>query len=184
LKDINLLSLKDQKKEREYMAIGKLLGIVVLAVLVVSLLGYGTLALFQSKLAADEVLIELRITAASPILTVKKDMQVKQDKINQITGIIGTMDANTTINTRITDGIAGVMPDNIFLLNYAVDKSGSLNLVGKSKDMDSIAYFVSKLKGTGLFSDVYLSNISSNNSDSSNSGSADYNFSALLKLKK
>lgn len=184
MKDINLLSLNDQKNEREYIAIGKQLGIVLSAVLLVSLIGYGTLAIFQWKLAANEVVIEQRITAASPILLLKKDLQVKQDKANQLSGIIVTMDANTTINTRITDGIAGVMPENIFLLNYAVDKTGNLNLLGKSKDMDSIAYFVSKLKGIGLFSDVYLSNISSNNSDSSNSESTDYNFTALLKLKK
>ncbi|MDR3543322.1 MAG: PilN domain-containing protein [Desulfosporosinus sp.] len=183
MKDINLLSLNDQKNEREFMAIGKLMVIVFAAILLVSLIGYGTLDLIQWKYTAEEVAIEQRIRIASPIVLVKKDLQVKQEKVKQLSGIIDTMDANTTLNTRITDGIAGVMPDNIFLLNYAVDKSGKLNLLGKSKDMDSIAYFVAKLKGTGLFSDVYLSNISSNTSDSSNSGSSGYNFSALLKLK-
>ena len=184
MKDINLLSLNDQKKEREYMAIGKLLVIVLVVVLLVSFIVYGTLSLMQWRLAKDEVSIEQRIKAASSILSVKKDIQVKQDKANQLAAIINTMETNSTINTRITDGIAGTMPDNIFLLNYSVDKSGNINLMGKSKDMDSIAYFVSKLKGVGLFSDVYLSNISSNNSDSSSSGSADYSFTALVKLKK
>ena len=96
--------------------------------------------------------------------------------------------ANSTLNTRILEGISSVTPDNVFLVNYALDQTGNLNIMGKAKDMDSIAYFISKLKGSGLFSDVYLSNVSSdisNNANTSpNSGSPGYNFVALLTLKK
>lgn len=184
MKDINLLSQAKDKHERKYLAIGKQLGIVFSAVLILALIAFGTIALLQSKLSADEVVLAKKITAYSPILTVKKDIQVKQEKITQLSGIISIMASNTTVNTKIIDGVAAVMPEPVFIINYAGDKLGNLTISGKSKDMDSIAYFVAKLKGIGLFSDVYLSNLSNNNSDTSNSGSAGYNFSAQLKLNK
>ena len=189
MKDINLISQSHlQKKEGLNSGIVQQLGIAVAAVLVLGILGYGILAFLQVRLTTKEAAIEQKIKAASPIVAVKKDIQVKQDKIDQLSGIVDLVMAQSVLNTRILDGISSVMPENVFVVNYALDQTGALNILGKSKDMDSIAYFISKLKGSGLFSDVYLSNVSSNISNSSNpnasSGSTDYNFSALLTLKK
>jgi type IV pilus assembly protein PilN len=191
MKDINLISQsQQQKKERLSSGIAQQLGIAFLVVLVLGMLGYGIIAFLQSRLTSKEVAIQQNIKAASPIVAIKQDIQVKQDKINQLSGIVDLVVAQSVLNTRILDGISNVMPDNVFIVNYALDQSGSLNIMGKSKDMDSIAYFIHKLKGSGLFTDVYLSNVSGNSSGNSNSnanvtsGSTDYNFSALLTLKK
>jgi len=189
LKDINLISQShQQKKERQNSGIGQQLGIAFLVVLALGMLGYGVLAFLQVRLATKEVAIEQKIKTASPIVAVKSDIQVKQDKINQLSGIVDLVVAQSTLNTRILDGISSVMPGNVFAVNYALDQTGNLNIMGKSKDMDSIAYFIFKLKGTGLFSDVYLSNVSSNISNNAtsnaNSGSTEFNFAALLTLKK
>lgn len=189
MKDINLISQSSQqKKELQNSGIGQQLRIAFLVVLVLGALGYGILALLLSRLTTQEVTLQQKIKAASPIVALKNDIQVKQDKINQLSGMVDLVGAQSTLNTRILDGISSVMPDNVFMVNYALDQTGNLNIMGKAKDMDSIAYFISKLKGSGLFSDVYLSNVSSNTSNnvntSPNAGSAGYNFAALLTVKK
>ena len=187
MKDINLISkFQQQKKERQNSGIGQQLRIVFLVVLVLAGIGYGILAFLQVRLGTKEVAIEQKIKAASPIVALKKDIQIKQDKINQLSGIADLVEAQSTLNTRILDHISSVMPENIFMVNYTLDQTGTLNIMGKSKDMDSIAYFISKLKGTRLFSDVYLSNasISNNVNNSPNPGATEYNFAALLTLIK
>lgn len=185
MKDINLLSqVNEDKNENKNLAIGKQLSVVFASVLLLTLIAFISIALIQSKLAADEAVLAQKIAAYTPILTVKKDIQVRQDKIGQLSEIIGIMTSNTTVNTKIIEGVAAVMPEPVFIINYAGDKLGNLTISGKAKDMDSIAYFVSKLKGIGLFSDVYLSNLSNNNSETANSKSEGYNFSAFLKLSK
>ena len=185
MKDINLISRTlQQKKERQNSGIAHQLGIALLVVLVLGGLGYGTLTFLEVRLATKEVAIAQKIKAATPIVALKSDIQVKQDKINQLSGIVDLVMAQSTLNTRILDGISSVMPESVFAVNYALDQTGNLNIMGKSKDMESIAYFISKLKGTGLFSDVYLSNVSSNISNNANpnpnSGLIEYNFVALL----
>lgn len=189
MKDINLISQShQQKKDRQQSGIGLQLGIAILVVLALGALGYGILAFLQGRLATKEMAIAQKIKAATPIVALKSDIQVKQDKINQLSGMVDLVVAQSAFNTRLFDGISSVMPENVFMVNYALDQTGNLNIMGKSKDMDSIAYFISKLKGTGLFSDVYLSNVSSNNSNKANtnpnSSSTEYNFAALLALKK
>lgn len=189
MKDINLISQSQkQKKEQQNSGLGQKLGIAFLVVLTLGALGYGTLAYLQARLATKEAAIAQKIKDASPIVEVKKDIQTKQDKINQLSGIVDLVVAQSTLNTRLLDGISSVMPENVFAVNYALDQTGNLNIMGKSKDMDSIAYFIHKLKGTGLFSDVYLSNVSSaisNNANNNlNSDSTEYNFAALLTVLK
>lgn len=191
MKDINLISQsRQQKKERQSNGMSQKLGIAFLAVLALGALGYGILAFLQVRLAAKEVAIQQLIKAASPIVELKKDIQVKQDKINQLSGIVDLVVAQSTFNTRIFEGISSVMPESIFIVNYALDQTGNLNIMGKSKDMESIAYFISELKGIGLFSDVYLSNMSSsiisntNSNPNPNPSLTEYNFAALLTLKK
>lgn len=188
LKDINLISQShQQKRERQNSGMGQKLGIAFLVVLALGALGYGTLAILQARLATKEVAIEQKIKEAAPVVALKKDIQVKQDKINQLTGIVDLVVAQSMLNTRIFEGISSVMPENVFIVNYALSQTGDLNILGKAKDRDSIAYFIYKLKGSGLFSDVYLSNVSgavSNTTETDPSGLTEYNFSALLTLKK
>ena len=189
MKDINLISQSyQQMKDRQPSGLGQKLGIAFVVVLVLGIFGFEVLEFLQVRLATQEAAIEQKIKVASPIVAVKKEIQVKQDKINQLSGIVDLVVAQSVLNTRILDGISSVMPENVFVVNYALDQTGALNIMGKSKDMESIAYFISKLKGSGLFSDVYLSNVSSSISNTSNtnanSGSTEYNFAALLTLKK
>ena len=186
MKDINLISqFHQQKKERQYSGIGQQLGIAVLVVLALGALVYGSLAFLQVRLATKELAVEQRIKAASPIVEVKRDIQVKQGKIEQLSGMVDLVVAQSTVNTRLLEGISSVMPEDVFMVSYELNQSGDLNIMGKSKTMDSIAYFIAKLKDSGLFSGAYLSNVSSNNAaTNSNAGVIEYNFSALLTLKK
>lgn len=188
MKDINLISRsRQEKKERLSSGLGQQLGIAFLVILVLGALGYGVIALLQIRLESKEAAIEQKIKAASPIVAVKKDIQDKQNKISQLSEVVDLVVARSVLNTRILDGISGVMPENVFMVNYALDPTGQLNIIGKSKDMESIAYFIAKLKDSGLFSDVYLSNISNskvNSNTETNSGTTEYNFSVVLTLKK
>ncbi|EGW40343.1 PilN domain-containing protein [Desulfosporosinus sp. OT] len=188
MKDINLISQsQQQKKDRQNSGISLQLGIAFLVVLALGMVGYGILTFLEVRLAAKEMAIEQQIKAASPIVTVKKEIQGKQDKINQLSGIVDLVSARSTLNTRVLDGISSVMPENVFIVNYALDQTGNLNIIGKSKDMDSIAYFIAKLKGSGLFSNVYLGNVggstNSGNTDP-NAETTEYNFAAILTLEK
>lgn len=186
MKDINLLSQsRQQKKEGRISGIGQQLGIVFVIVLALGMISYGVLIFLKVRLAAKEAAIEQQIKAASSIVQVKKDIQSKKDKANQLSGMVDLVNAQSIINTRILDGIASVMPENVFMVNYALNQTDQLNIIGKSKDMDSIAYFIAKLKASGLFSDVYLSTVSgSTDSKDKNSPTTDYNFAALLTLGK
>lgn len=183
MNDINLLQ-DEQKSQHGYQVFVRPSMIILAGVLLVSLLSCGILALIEWKISMDEKAIDQKIRTYAALETEKKDIQVKQEKIDQMSSLIKTVVANTTINTHILDGVAGVMPENVFMLNYSVDKSGNLNLVGKSKDMNNIAYFVYKLKGTGLFTDVSLTNINNTKGSNSNSGADIYDFTAVLKLKR
>jgi len=188
LKDINLISQShQQKRERQNSGMGQKLGIAALVVLALGALGYGTLTILQAKIEAKQVAIAQKIKEAAPIVELKNNIQVRQDKINQLSGIVDLVVAQSTFNTRIFDRISSVMPENVFIVNYALSQTGDLNIIGKAKDRDSIAYFIYNLKGSGLFSDVYLSNVSgtaSNATESNPTGLTEYNFSALLTMKK
>lgn len=191
MKDINLISQSHQlNKERQNAGVGQQLGIAFLIVLALGMLGYGVLGFLQSRLATKELAIAQKIKEAAPIVELKSDIQIKEDKIKQLSGIIDLVVAQSTFNTRILEGISSVMPETVFMVNYAIDQTGNINIMGKSQDMDSIAYFISELKGSGLFSDVYLSNVSSSTINKTNtdtnldSGLTEYNFSALLTLEK
>lgn len=186
MKDINLISQFHKQRQKDQIpGMGRQLGIAFLAFFAIGLLAYGTLAFLQARLTAKEAAIEQQIKAASPIVEVKKNIQDKQNKITQLSGIVDLVSAQSKLNTRIWDGISKAMPENVFMVNYAIDQSGNLNIMGKAKDMDSIAYFISKLKASGLFSDVYLSNVSSGSvTKNLNSGPTEYNFAAQLTLEK
>lgn len=189
MKDINLISQSQQlNKERQNAGIGQQLGIAFLIVLAIGILGYGALAFLQGRLATKEVAIEQKIKEAAPVVALKSDIQIKQNKINQLSGIVDLVMAQSTFNTRILEGISSVMPETVFIVNYAIDQTGNLNIMGKSQDMDSIAFFIYELKGSGLFSDVYISNVSSTNSNNAktnlDSALTEYNFAALLTLEK
>lgn len=187
MKDINLISKStQQKRERQNSGVSHKLGIAILAVLILGMLGYGTLAFLQARLTTQEMALQQKIKESAPIVALKKDIQIKQDKINKLSEVANLVEAQSTFNTRLFEGISKVMPENIFIVNYAVSQNGELNIIGKAKDRDSIAYFIHKLKEIGLFSDVYLSNVSSvtTNTETNSSGVAEHNFSALLTLKK
>ncbi|MEA4901302.1 PilN domain-containing protein [Desulfitobacterium sp.] len=183
MRDINLLQ-SERKSDRGYFKYIKPLYFILAGVLLVSLATYGVLMFIDGRTQTNEKAVAQKIITYSDIETEKKEIQTKQDKITQMSGIIQTIVAGTTINTRILDGVSGVMPENVFIVNYAADKSGNLNLVGKSQDMSNIAYFIYKLKGTGLFTDVSLTSISGSKGNNSNSETGIYDFTAVLKLKK
>lgn len=187
MKDINLLSQShQQKRERQNSGMGQKLGIAILVVLTLGGLGYGILAFLQARLASEERAIEQKIKEATPIVELKKDIQVKQEKINQLSEMVDLVMAQSMINTRIFEGISRVMPENVFIVNYALSQSADLSIIGKAKDRDSIAYFIHELKDSGMFSDVYLSNVSvtaSKTAETDPSDITEYNFSALLTLK-
>lgn len=187
MKDINLISkTQQQKRERQNAGMSQKLGIAILAVLLLGSLGYGILVFLKARLVTKEEAIEQKIKEAAPVVELKKNIQTKQEKINKLSGMVDLVNAQSTINTKILDGISNVMSEDVFIVNYAVSQAGELNVMGKAKDMDSIAYFIYKLKGIGLFSDVYLSNVSNTVSKSSTNPSelSEYNFSLLLTLKK
>lgn len=188
MKDINLISGSGQKKsEDQDSGRSKKLGAVILAVLLTGMLGYGGMAFLQERLEKKEAAIKQKIKEAEPIVELKRNIAGRQEKINKLSGIVDLLNAQTTINTRIFEGIASVMPEKIFIVNYAVSQQGELNILGKAKDMDSIAYFVHELKNKGLFANVYLSNVSNvinNNANAAQPEAAEFNFSILLTLKK
>ncbi|AFQ43006.1 PilN domain-containing protein [Desulfosporosinus meridiei] len=188
MKDINLIAKSlQQKREHQNSGMGQKLLFSILIVLLVGALGYGVLAFLKARLVTKEEAIAQKIKEAAPIVELKKNILVKEQKITQLSEVIDMANAQSILNTKILDGISKVLPEDVFIVNYAVSQAGELNIIGKARDMDSIAYFVHELKESGLFSDVYLSNVSSTiskSSDSNPTGITEYNFSALLTLKK
>ncbi|SDH92204.1 PilN domain-containing protein [Desulfosporosinus hippei] len=186
MKDINLiLKTQQQKRERQNSGMSQKFGIAVIAVLVLGLFGYGILTFLHTRLEKKELAIEQKIAEAAPVVELKKNISAKQEKINKLSGMVDLVASQSTINTRIFEGISSVMPESVFIVNYSVSQTGEFNIIGKAKDMDSIAYFVHELKGNGLFSDVYLSNVSDTTSKNTETRvEPEYNFSVLLTLKK
>ncbi|MDP4093532.1 MAG: PilN domain-containing protein [Bacillota bacterium] len=185
--DINLLQKK--KKQSKYSFITdrvKILLACMVGAAFILAASTGIVMLLDSNYKKDNDQLNKHIATMSSINKVKQDLSQKQAKSARMTAFAKAVSAYTQANTQLFDSISKTMPDNIFFLNYSLSADGDINISGKSKDRESVAYFLYNLNQTGAFSDASIKSITSNSS--SNNGKAaeitDYSFTITLKIKK
>lgn len=172
MKDINLLDthVKTSRNSNH-----KNLWIIIVCILML-LLGsaYAFLEYSLYQMNQEKAEIDSMIQQKSVVEETKEDIRVKTQKIEAMSSVIDTASRNAVINTKMFQVLAANMPDTIFLSDYSFNDDGQINLMGKSSDNDSMAFFIYKLKGTNLFEDVNIKSIQNNKNEETNQ--ENYNF--------
>lgn len=105
------------------------------------------------------------------------DYNTKNEKLNRINSIITAASNVNTDMTNVLDKLGSVMPDEVSTLKLTFANKGNITADGSSKDNDSIAYFIYKLKQTGAFSNILVKSIKQDEK------AGNYTFSLILALK-
>ncbi len=105
------------------------------------------------------------------------DYNSKNEKLNRLNSIITAASNVNTDMTKVLDKVGSVTPDEVSTLKLAFQDKGNITADGSSKNNDSIAYFIYKLKQTGIFLDVTVKSIKQDDK------TGNYIFSLILSLK-
>ena len=180
--DINLLPhAKNQGEKRE--SLGRLSVAAIAFASIILLAGgvYGILHYLESNVLKEQQELDGKVKVYTTINETKKNIRQREDKVKRMSGVMEAATKDSVLNTRLLERISAISPENVFLMNYSVAKAGDINLSGRSKDRESIAHYLYTLRETGLFSEVSVKSITTNASEGGKS--ADYSFTASLKLK-
>lgn len=102
------------------------------------------------------------------------------DGVNKINRVI---EGQSRINTETVDLLLTTMPEDIMLNSMGLEKE-SMAFQGVSKSYTAIAEFEHNLRTSGLFSDVFVSNITTNDFALSSSVSELYSFAVICRVKE
>lgn len=102
------------------------------------------------------------------------------DSVNKINRVI---EGQSRINTETVDLLLTTMPEDIMLDSMSLNK-GQMDFQGVSKSYTAIAEFEYNLRTSGLFSQVFVSNITTNEFALSSSVSELYSFAVSCKVKE
>lgn len=165
MKDINLyfVNKKERKKKgffsEKIIILAGLLGMVVLG---------GAYYFLNQEIEAknSEVsAIQTQINGFSQVRKVKESISTYEKKIKTMSNVIQSITSKSVINTVLFQKMSKLMPEDIFLENYSVSNAGELKIQGKSKNNDSIAYFLQKLDESKMFSEVKIQSIKKHKKD-------------------
>lgn len=151
-------------------------------VLVLAIGAYAFMYFMQRQLEGKQEKLQQSIKSYSEVNKLKNRMIENDKKITEMGSILTAYANNSISGTSVLSDLTGQIPENIFLLNLSTSTGGDLVLSGKSKDTESIAYLIRRLKQSGRFSSINVKGINSRVSE--NGAAEDYTFSASIKIGK
>lgn len=152
---VNLLPVKKKKKQKPIP--GFLLGLIGLTVLTVLVLAYAVF-FFSSRLSDKKA--KFRENEAK-IAELKKKIQAVEDfeKRNAIflkrKEVIEQLGKNKALPVKVIDEISRLLPPGVWLTSMDV-KGNDINLGCTAFTNTDVVNYVNNLKGSQLFTDVYL----------------------------
>ncbi|MFA5577013.1 MAG: PilN domain-containing protein [Tissierellaceae bacterium] len=179
MKDINFFEPYIEK--REFKLDKKLIFFSIVSFMVLLLITYfiynAVLIRYESKIVAN-----LRATAEDPNTLEKveaikeKEVEVNEFRISveKISQLDKTIEGRDLVEESLLRDITSKMPEDLSLTSLSI-QNGELNLVGISKDKWSIAEFEKGLESLDIDEDIFISNISLQDSH--------YIFSINLRLR-
>jgi len=153
---------------------------ILAGVAIVSVIAYAAMYFQQDALQKKDAALKEIMKTYSVVDQTKADKQQRDIRVNQMNAVMDAERGGFPKNTKVFKTISDATPDDIFMMNYSLNSTGDISITGKSKNSDSVAYFLYKLKGTGLFSDISIININSRLSDTG--VPLDYSFTISAKL--
>lgn len=178
MKDINLLNTSVVKSGGRN---NKNIWIIMALIIVLLLgIGYAFLEYQLYKMEQEKTEIDSLIQQKSVVEETREDIRTKTQRMEAMSNVIKTASRNAVINTKMFQILAANMPASIFVSDYSFVDGGEINLTGESKDNNSIAYFIYKLKKTNLFEDVSIKNIQNNKNGETNE--ENYSFVIVTKV--
>lgn len=172
MKDINLYSKKKEKKQLNTNRVTLLISIVI----VIAVITVGSFVYLNVLISDCNEKIEVtdeKIESFSKITETKKSINQYNEKIERISKVMESLSNKSLINTSLLQKISKLMPEDMFLLSYSVLKNNELKFIGKSKDKNSIAYFIKKLEELKMFKKIKINTIQN---DTENQSEVDVNY--------
>lgn len=102
---------------------------------------------------------------------------------NAVNKINRAIEGQNHINTKTVDLLLSTMPEDMMLSSLALERD-HMDFQGVSKSYTAIAEFEYNLRMSGMFSEVLVSNITTNNFALSSSVSELYSFAVSCKVKE
>lgn len=181
-KDINLLQGFKAEKKHDLSKTRR--GALTILLVVVILLGGAYAALKYGITYYEGLTNELAAEAAtySEVSTAKNAISLKKAEIADLEEVLKTISDTSYVNTDFLFSLSSVLNDNTFFTTLTINENGTLGINGKSATRDDIAYFMYSLKKTGLFSDVSVNMINTEQrEDSGKPDTYDFTINAALK---
>lgn len=183
MKDINFI-YKKKVKDNQLKVKRLIIFMLIFSIAIIS--SFYCLTIKVKQIKGECVSIKGNLNKFDEVILIKKSIDGYNQKVNYMTKVLDSVSETSIINTKILREVSSVMPSAVYLSNYAVSDRGEINLMGQSKDNDSIAYYVHELKNISMFSEVSLrsvTKIEDNNYDEKKSISQ-YHFNVFVKIKK
>lgn len=162
-----------------------IIGVIVVTILTAG--GFASLHFMTSRAATEEAELNIKISSLNSVVKIKDSIKNYEEKIKSMQSILASVSANTVINSEMFNKFSAGMPEEMYLLNYSISNIGDINFNGKTKNVESTAYFINKLnevkiKQKNMFDDITIKSL--NRTLKEDKRTEEYDFSIIAKLKK
>ncbi len=177
--DINLLPIEKAKGKLSFIDNKlKMVFLAAVGVSVIILIISIAFMILTSGYKNDIDNMNKELSKYSSVNKIRNDIKEKTDKYTNLTNFLKAATAINTDMTAVFDKIGSVTPDAVSTIKLSFASFSSITAEGSSKDNDSIAYFIYKLKETGIFSNITIQSIKQDIK------TGKYSFNLNLSLKK
>lgn len=156
---INLLPTTKRKAAKK---LSPLQQQVIIAVFALSItvgglfLWYGSLKLTISGLKSQKAELEATIKRQENQLREVTNVEEEERKVKEKIDIINKLVANQSGPVKLLDEVSRLLPKGVGLTSLN-EKSGTVNLEGNAFNNHEVVEFIDRLKGSSLFTEVFLS---------------------------
>jgi len=177
---VNLLPVKKKKKAAQ------IPGFVVAAVLVMLLSGavmFYVYYMFNERVASRKTLVasnDVKIAELEKKIQAVTDYEKRNQDYKARKDIIEQLGKNKTLPVKVLDEVNAQLPNGVWITAMELKNSGAeLSMNCTAFTNTDVVNYVNNLKGSKLFSDVYLNE----SVQSQMSGFSVYTFSIIIKVK-
>ena len=188
MSDINLIpKLYREDKKSFKVSRGAILSVGLILILCIYGVGYYLIQKEYDVFKKEEMTLNVKISKYKEINEVKDRLDFKMVKLKKMTDLLEASYKISKHNTYIFSSILEYLPQGIYIRDYSIDPNDSIKIVARTFNSADISYFIYSLKQSGKFTDVKVSSITLNKSQTKEEDTpnfSDYTFNLEMKYVK
>jgi len=183
-KDLNLLPLEVLNRRRAKQRT-RMMSLLLIFTILACLLGVQTLFIKKNSLENKKTDIIRQINGFNEVSALEKTLTTEKQSVASFQEVLNTAGNSPELYRDALDRLEKDMPEDVFILEMSLTGEKISAKCAASKEM-VVADLIRKLKDSGMFADVFVSEITNSQKDvtAKNQDNVNFNISCTIQVQK